>query len=128
MVSLKREGPASGPVITGFAGSGFRVDEEIIDSGLWLTPEWARPWGLSDIGALDVSMLEPLLSIDPLPEFLLLGTGASLTRPSAAFVAALEARDIGVEAMDSRAAARSWGLLRSEDRWFVAALLPLDQG
>ena len=128
MVSLKREGPASGPVITGFAGNGFRVDEEVIDSGLWLTPEWARSWEVPNIGALTVDMFEPLLSIDPLPEFLLLGTGAALERPSSAFVAAVEARDIGVEAMDSRAAARSWGLLRSEDRWFVAALLPLDQG
>ncbi|MEO1168419.1 MAG: MTH938/NDUFAF3 family protein [Pseudomonadota bacterium] len=128
MVSLKRDEPATGPLITGFAGTGFRVDDEIVDSGLWLTPKWARPWEISDIAALDAEMLEPLLSIDPMPEFLLLGTGASLNRPSSAFVAALEARDIGVEAMDSRAAARSWGLLRGEDRWFVAALLPLDQG
>ncbi|WP_299324329.1 MTH938/NDUFAF3 family protein [Parasphingopyxis sp.] len=126
MVSLKREGPASGPVITGFAGNGFRVDNEIVDGGLWLTPEWARPWAADDVAALDAKALDPLLSIEPLPEFLLLGTGASLQRPSPSFVAAVEAKGIGVEAMDSRAAARSWSLLRAEDRWFVAALLPLD--
>ena len=31
-------------------------------------------------------------------------------------------RGIGVEAMDSRAAARTWGLLRGEGRWIAAAL------
>ncbi|QLC25141.1 hypothetical protein HFP57_08975 [Parasphingopyxis algicola] len=127
MVSLQRETPASGPLVTGFAGSGFRVDGDIVDSGLWLTPEWACPWAAADPDALDAAMLDPLLGIDPLPEFLLLGTGPRLRRPPATFVSAIESRNIGVEAMDSRAAARSWGLLRGEGRWFVAALLPLDQ-
>jgi uncharacterized protein len=27
--------------------------------------------------------------------------------------------------MDSRAAARTWGLLRGEERWIAAALMPL---
>lgn len=128
MVSLKREMPATGPLVTGFAGRAFRVDNNRIESGLWLTPEWARGWDIADIAALNAEMLDPILSIDPQPEFLLLGTGARLRRPSAEFVAGVEARGIGIEAMDSRAAARSWGLLRGEDRWFVAALLPLDQG
>ena len=48
-----------------------------------------------------------------------------MRRPPRAFVADLEARGIGVEAMDSRAAARAWGVLRAEERWIVAALLPL---
>ena len=39
--------------------------------------------------------------------------------------AELEARGIGVEAMDSRAAARSWGVLRQEQRQIVGALFPL---
>ena len=61
----------------------------------------------------------------PAPEFILLGTGDTLAFPPRAFGAALEAKGIGVEAMDSRAAARTWGLLRGEGRWIAAALLPL---
>lgn len=127
MASLEREPPASGPMVTGFAGSGFLVDGEICESGLWLTPEWSRAWDACTLDRLDPAALDPLLAITPRPEFLLLGTGSQLQRPSPTFAKAIEARDIGIEAMDSRAAARCWGLLRGEGRWFVAALMPLDQ-
>jgi uncharacterized protein len=40
-------------------------------------------------------------------------------------IRALEARSIGVEAMDSRAAARAWGVLRGEGRWIVGAFYPV---
>lgn len=63
--------------------------------------------------------------LDLQPEFLLLGTGAGLLQPPRPFVRELEARGIGVEAMDSRAAARAWGVLRAEERWIVGALLPI---
>jgi uncharacterized protein len=59
-------------------------------------------------------------------EFILLGTGPSLVFPPRALVRALEERGVGVEAMDSRAAARTWGVLRAEERWIAAALMPLD--
>jgi uncharacterized protein len=54
-----------------------------------------------------------------------IGTGPTLSRPPRELVAALEGRGIGVEPMDSRAAARAWGILRGEDRWIAAALMPL---
>ncbi len=60
-----------------------------------------------------------------MPEVILLGPGSALVLPPCAFVAALEAKGIGVEAMDSRAAARTWGVLRGEGRWIGAALMPL---
>lgn len=121
---LTRERAASGPMISGFTGDGFRVDG-IAYRGLLLTPERAGDWAPPSIDALDEAALGEVLAIDPLPEFLLLGTGAALVRPAPALVAALDARGIGVEAMDSRAAARAWGVLRGEGRWIAAALYPL---
>ena len=91
----------------------------------WLTPAAAGEWQAPDIAALGADDLAAALAIEPPPEFLLLGTGAALRRPPASLVAALEAREIGVEAMDSRAAARAWALLRGEGRWISAALMPL---
>jgi uncharacterized protein len=125
MVSFDREEAPGGPVIRGFSGTAFRIEDRIIPGGLWLTPEDARDWGppaLDDLKADDVA---GLLALQPAPEFLLLGTGPSMRRPSPAFVAAVEALGFGVEPMDSRAAARAWNVLRGEDRWIVAALMPL---
>lgn len=124
MPALEREPPAGGPIIRGFAGRGFRLGEdEVYPDGLLLTWERATGWTAPPLDALAESDVAALL--DPLPEFLLLGTGPTLRRPPPAFVAALEARGLGVEIMDSRAAARLWGVLRSEGRQIVAALLPL---
>jgi uncharacterized protein len=125
MVGFDREEAASGPVIRGFAGNAFRIGDRIIPGGLWLTPENAQDWDAPALDALTADELAPLLALDPPVEFLLLGTGASMRRPPTAFVVAMEALGFGVEAMDSRAAARAWNVLRGEDRWIAAALMPL---
>ena len=122
---LSREPRPAGPLVTGFSGNAFKVGEERFQGGLWLTPERASGWAAPSLGALDAAALAPLLTIDPPPEFLLLGTGGAMRQPSPGFIADLDGRGIGVEAMDSRAAARAWGVLRGEGRWIVAALLPL---
>ena len=115
---------AEGPVISGFAGRGFRVDENVYE-GLLITPQRADGWSPPPIGELSEGDLVPLLALDPQPEFLLLGTGDTLVRPPLALTRALSARGIGLEAMDSRAAARAWGVLRAELRWVAGALYPL---
>jgi uncharacterized protein len=124
-MGLDRDAPPSGPIVTGFSGHGFRIHDAIYPHGLLLSPEWARDWNAPPLQSLDAAGLAGLLAVQPTPEFFLLGTGASMRRPPAAFTAALDALGLGIEAMDSRAAARAWGLLRGEGRWIVAALLPL---
>ena len=125
-MDLRREEIANGPVITGFAGRGFRVRERVYARGLLIDPAGVTAWDApDDVALLTVAMLGALLDLDPPPEFLLLGTGAGLVQPPRALVRALEERGIGVEAMDSRAAARAWGVLRQEERQIVGALMPL---
>jgi uncharacterized protein len=123
-VKAERTPAAQGPVVQGFAGRGYRVDG-ITYEGVLLTPETACAWAAPALDRLEAAELAPLLALSPPPEFILLGTGPTLAFPPRALVAALEAQGIGVEAMDSRAAARAWGLLRGEGRWIAAALLPL---
>lgn len=123
-MKAERSPAAPGPLVQGFAGRGFRVDGTAYEAVL-LTPKTAMDWTAPDLAALGEADIAPLLALRPPPEFVLLGTGGALAFPPRAFVAALEARGIGVEAMDSRAAARTWGLLRGEGRWIAAALMPL---
>lgn len=121
---FERSADARGPLVQGFAGRGFSVDG-MVHEGVLLSPEAATAWAAPALGALEERDVAPLLALARTPEFLILGTGAAMAFPPRAFTAALAARGIGVEAMDSRAAARTWGLLRGEGRWIVAALMPL---
>lgn len=125
MIDLRRDPDPSGPVITGFSGTGFRVQDKVFNVGLMLTPVEATAWTAPDSDALTPDDVRLLLDLDPRPEFLLLGTGSGLVHPPRAFVRVLEGMGIGVEVMDSRAAARAWGVLRAEGRWIVGAFLPL---
>ncbi|MGN6817964.1 MAG: Mth938-like domain-containing protein [Sphingomonas sp.] len=115
---------ADGPVVSGLSAAGFRVDDNVYRA-LAITPERADGWAPPPIAALDEAALADVLALDPQPEFLLLGTGPSLVRPPVPLVRAIEARGIGVEAMDSRAAARAWGVLRAEGRWIAGAFYPV---
>ncbi|HEU0066902.1 MAG TPA: Mth938-like domain-containing protein [Sphingomonas sp.] len=112
-----------GPIVTGLVGTGFRLGETLYPA-VMMTIDAAGAWTPPPLDTLDEAALTPIL--DPKPEFVVLGTGRTLTRPPAALVRALEARDIGLEPMDSRAAARAWGVLRAEGRRVAAALYPLD--
>jgi len=123
---MERAGRTDGPIISGFGAGGFRVDEGVYPA-LLITPLRADQWSPPLLAALEPEAIAPLLALDPPPEFLLLGTGAALARPPLDFTKAIEARGLGIEAMDSRAAARAWAVLRGEGRWIAAALYPLDR-
>jgi uncharacterized protein len=126
MPRFDRDPSASGPLVRGFAGGGFSVDGGVYRT-LLLTPERASEWDdPPPLAELKPDDLAAILDIEPAPEFLLLGTGAGFALPPRALRAALEERGIGLEAMDSRAAARAWGMLRAEERWIVAALMALE--
>ena len=122
----------SGPIITGFSrgsgAEGFKVEAgefRGVFTALTISPLGVDAWAPPPLDMVTPDALAALVALDPPPEFLLLGTGSTMQRPPAAFVRALEAQGIGVEAMDSRAASRAWAVLRGEGRWVAAALYPL---
>jgi len=124
MARFERDPAPEGPIVRGFADGGFAVADRIYPA-LLLTPLAAAEWSPPPLGVLGLADLESLLALVPPPEFLILGTGTRLTQPPRALRDALDRRGIGLEAMDSRAAARAWTLLRGEERWIAAALMPL---
>ena len=120
---VERDDRPAGPLIQGFASGGFRIDGAI-QPALLLTAASAHGWEPPPLEVLGEDDLASLIAAEP--EFVLLGTGAALVRPPLALRRAFEARRMGLEAMDSRAAARAWGVLRAEDRRVAMALYPLD--
>ena len=124
MPRFERDAPASGPLVQGFSGRALRVDGQLYE-GVFLTPEGASFWAAPALSALTGTDFRPLMELSPAPEFLILGTGATMRLAPRSLVRELEEQGIGVEAMDSRAAARTWGVLRGEERWIAAAIMPL---
>ncbi len=121
-MKLDRTRKGDGPLVSGLTAAGFRVDDGIYPA-LLMTPQRADLWEPPAFEDLDAAALASVLAMHP--EFLLLGTGATLRQPPRALVRALDAQGLGIEAMDSRAAARAWGVLRDEGRQIAAAFYPL---
>jgi len=78
-------------------------------------------WQPQSFDQLEIAYFQELAGFQA--EILLLGTGATLRFPSAAFTGPLIEKGIGVEIMDTAAACRTYNVLVSEGRNVAAALL-----
>lgn len=72
-------------------------------------------------GELQAADMDAILALDP--EVVLLGTGERQRFPAAAVMAACLTRGIGIEVMDSAAAARTFNVLAGEGRRVVAGFI-----
>ena len=115
------DGP--GPVIQGYAAGGFRVSGRAYPGGVLVTPTRVLDWPEASVDGLSSASFD-ILGDEPV-EVVLLGTGATLRRPPTAALEAWRTRGLAVELMDSKAAARTHGVLANEGRLVVAAPLPL---
>jgi uncharacterized protein len=89
-----------------------------------LVVPWRGPvaaWDVPSFEALQARHFAQLAELKP--EVVLFGSGARLRFPAPALLRGLIERRIGVETMDSAAAARTYNVLASEGRAVVAALL-----
>jgi uncharacterized protein len=105
--------------IEGFGRAGWIVAGAPHAPALLVTSETAASLPGLVLDTLDAASLPELPGID----LLLLGTGDGLKRPPPAFARALAARGLRVEAMDSRAAARTFNVLVAEERPVAALIL-----
>ena len=116
--------PKGRQVIESYGADGFRINGERYPGPVMVWPERVMSWPVSDIEAAAVETLEPLFSAAPGIEILLIGSGAAFALAPPALRAALGARRIAVESMDTGAACRTYNVLMAEGRRVAAALLP----
>lgn len=121
-MQLAQENPDFVYVLRGASEAGILVNQETISRSFLLAPnrivqDW-RPMSAADLQPEDMLAL---LELEP--TLVLLGTGPRQKFPSAAATAALLTRGIGIEVMDSGAAARTFNVLATEGRKVVAAFL-----
>jgi uncharacterized protein len=121
-VQLSQENPEFRYVLRGVSPGGVLVNEAVIASSFLVTPEQlVRDWRPRDAASLEPADLEPVLALSP--ALMVLGTGPRQVFPSQAVLAALLTRGIGIEVMDSAAAARTFNVLATEGRAVVAGFL-----
>ena len=103
-------------------GSGYvAVNGKRYEASLVVTPDSVSDWPVAGRSALNAADIGALL--EHTPEIVLLGTGARLQFPPAAVLRPLIDAGIGYEVMDTAAACRTYGILMSEGRRVVAALI-----
>ena len=104
--------------IDGYGPGFFRVGGEIFKGGILMLPAGTRRWDGYEITGSIVDMAD---SID----VIFVGTGAVTEIVPAGFRNVLESAGLGVEAMATPAACRTYNVLLSEGRRIAAALLPV---
>ncbi len=112
----------SGNIVTGIGPGWVRIGAIEYRESLVLTPEAVGTgWASSGFDGLAEADFAHLLSYKP--EVVLFGTGSAIRFPHPRLTRALTEARIGLEAMDTPAACRTFNILAAEGRGVVAALL-----
>ena len=104
--------------IEGYGPGFFRVGAHVLRGACLVTPWDVGAWGGMDDAATPLTLAGRI-------DVLLVGTGREIAHVPVAFRDALEAAGIGVEVMNSPAAARTYNVLLGEGRRVAACLLPV---
>lgn len=134
--------------VTAYGHNYIEINAVRYDYAVYFSPEQAiKRWDIQAPGDITAGELRQVAGVDdtggtdPLafldgtgqpekpadaPEVVLIGTGARQHLLPARVTQGLLGIGIGVEAMDTQAAARTYNILMAEGRRVVAALLPLE--
>jgi uncharacterized protein len=109
--------------VTAYGSGYFEINRVRYEGALLLMPQGeVRPWRVQSYEALSAADFEALLGLGA--EVILLGTGSRHRIPHPRLTAGVIGAGVGIEAMDSSAACRTYNILMGEGRRVLAALLP----
>ena len=112
------------PIIDAYGDGGFRLAGERREGSVLILADAALSWHVSSLADLKLSDFQPVLDAGAADvEFVLLGTGARNALPPREVRDGLRAAGLGLEFMDTPAAAKLYNLLTSEGRRLAAALI-----
>jgi uncharacterized protein len=117
--------PPGRRMIDGYPPGGFRVAGTLYQGPMLIWPEGETPWSLDRIEDLALAHLDPVRRIDPPVEVLLIGCGPRMTLLPSVLRRQIRESGIGMDAMDTGAACRTYNVLISEGRRAAAALIPV---
>lgn len=109
-----------------YGNGGFRFGEFSHKGSLLILPSGIYGWPHRFFQDINPAAFDQLFAETPPPEFLILGTGQSQLFPNLLLQRAFIEAGIGLEVMDTGAAARTYNILFGEGRNVAAALLAVD--
>jgi len=125
---MQAETPRLGPdrqLVQGYRDGGFTVSGVRHQGSLLVLPDRVLAWPVRDLAELTLESLLPLRSPGPVPDILMVGTGATFRPIPAALRDGLRAWGTVAEAMATPAACRTYNVLLAEERRVAAALIAL---
>jgi uncharacterized protein len=119
-MELTPQTPVGRQLIERYGASGFRVSGVVFAGPVLVFPDHTILWETPEA---TLAGLAPVVAAGRI-ELILLGLGRRGAPVKSDLRSALKAHGLGVEAMDTGAACRTYNLLAAEDRQVAAALLP----
>lgn len=114
--------PFSGQnLFTGYGPGYVSINSTRQEKNVIVSAERILEWQIAGFEALGAGDFELLRGLQP--EIVILGTGDAQRFPAPALSKPLASAGIGFEAMDTRAACRTYNILMAEGRKVVAAIL-----
>ncbi|MEM7041269.1 MAG: Mth938-like domain-containing protein [Pseudomonadota bacterium] len=125
-MELKRQAPAGSlQIVESYGEGGFKVSGQRYQASILVLPDRTVAWPVDDIADLSLPSLQPIMDAEPAVELLIIGSGGSFCLPPLTCREVLRSKGIGVEAMDTGAACRTYNVLAGEGRRVAAALIAL---
>lgn len=115
--------PAGRQVVDSYGRNGFHVSGVAYEGAILVTAETTVAWPVGSLAEITLDSFIVLFGRGI--EILLLGCGARMVPVAPALRAALKAKGMVVDAMDTGAACRTYNVLVAEERRVAAALLPV---
>jgi uncharacterized protein len=122
-MELTRVAPEGRQMIQAHREGGFTIAGVRHEGSVLVLPERTLSWPVRDLAAVTMESLAPITATAATVDILVLGCGAAFGQPRAGLREALRAHGIVTEAMDTRAACRTFNVLLAEDRRVAAALI-----
>ena len=122
-MELQRIPPECRQLIQAHREGGFTIAGVRHDGSVLVLPDRTLPWPVRELAAVTMESLAPITAEAASVDILVLGSGAQFAQPRADLREGLRAHGIVTEAMDTRAACRTFNLLLAEDRRVAAALI-----
>jgi len=116
--------PARAP-IDAYGNGGFRFAGMSHQGSLLVLPSGMHRWDVSDFASLKPEDFDPVFAEGKEIDFLLLGTGDTMSRPAKPIIEIFARQNLPLDFMSTGSAVRTYGVLLAEKRKVAAAFIAI---